>query len=212
MTAVQMPFPKMMSALIKLADKHREADEYIAGTYWNSDDNQGCAIGCTIADAKKLGIVNGVDYHDHRGLAKATGIPWMLLCLADHVFEGLPATDRPAWTPAFLRAVKASKDLEHAPASIMARLARRLAADAIREDVRAVTNIVADLWDRRASGDDPPQAEWHAAGEQADAAWKQAYAAGEQAYAAGEQADAACEQWWRWCAEMALGVLKGEAA
>ena len=184
----------VIEQLIPLAVKHQEADEYIRGTYWNSNKMKGCSVGCSIADLKKLGVLNDVSYGDHKALAAATDMPEMLWRLSDNIFEGLPADDRAAWTPRFLLACKKAKNIANAPARIMARLADKLAEDSIRDDVREACKIGAALWRRRANGDEPKKSEWDAAWQQADAAWQQAYAARQQADAAWQQADAAWQQ------------------
>ena len=206
--------------LIELADAHQQADEYRSGHYdWNGG---ACAVGCTIRDAQALGLVPAtVLPHDHAALAACTNIPEMVWRLVDHTFEGLPKDYQAGWPPRFFRAVRAGSDYTNLPARIMARCARKLAEDA--PQLRELCLVVASLWDRRATGDEPTPAEWaqveqqaYAAWVQAYAAWRQAYAAREQAYAAREQADAAREQadaaweqayaarhdFWRWCADM----------
>ncbi len=191
---------KVHKRLIQLSDAHQKADEYKSGTY--SWKNGACAIGCAIRDCKSEGLIpRNVDPGDHAALAKATGIPEMVLRLEDNVFEGLAAGERPSWPPRFWRAVNPSADYTHLPARIMARLADRLAVDAINADVRESATAVSNLWRRRAAGDEPSEAEWkaveqqaYAASQQADAARQQAYAASQQADAARQQADAAWQQ------------------
>jgi hypothetical protein len=191
----------VIEKLIPLADAHQAADEYIAGTYWDAAENKGCTVGCTVEDAKRLGILNGVTHDNHAALARATDVPEMLWRLADHIFEGLPDSDRPGWTPRFLRAVRDAQDLANAPARIMSRLALRLAEDAMRPDVADVCRVASQLWLRRSCRDGPTEKEWDAAKQQADAAWHQAYAAKQRAgaakqraYAARQTADAAKQQ------------------
>jgi hypothetical protein len=194
----------VLDQLIPLADRHHQQDEYIAGTYWRGNgDGKGCAVGCTIHDAIKLGALpEDTDHGSHEDIAAATGIPEMCWRMADDIFEGLPAHKRRAWTPRFLRAAAQCKSPDRVPARIMTRLAERLAADAICDDVKAVASNVAGLWRRRANGDDPSESEWGAARQQANAAWQQANAAWQQAYAAWQQANAAREKFWVWCAAM----------
>lgn len=204
----------LLEKLIPLAEAHQAADEYVAGRYeWNGG---ACAVGCTIRDAIKLDYLPAATTKpdDHAKIADATGLPEMLWRLADNIFEGLPRDERPAWTPRFLKAAAACQSAESVPARIMARLADRLAGDAMREDVKAAARTVAALWRRRADGDDPAESEWNAAWQQANAAWQQAYAAmlqadaaRVQAYAAWQQADAAARQFWTWCANVVIEEL-----
>lgn len=220
----------VLEQLIPLADAHREADQYRARYYWRGNgDGTGCAVGCSIHDAVKLGILpDGTDHGDHQAVSRATGMPEMLWRLADHIFEGLDSDSRPAWTPRFLRSASKCTNFEHVPSRIMARFAERLAEDAIRDDVKQVCQKVAALWRRRAAGEDPPDSEWGAAWhqakvawhqaddarEQAKVAWHQAKAAWHQADAAWHQADAAREQayaarwnFWSWCADVVCDEL-----
>ena len=178
--------------LVKLAEAHQAADEYIEGQYgW---DGGACAIGCTILDARNVGLLpKQTAPNDHHAL-EVLGVPELAWRLCDAVFEGLPDADRPAWTPKFLRAIRPDADYTNLPSRIMVRLAERLAADALSDDNRKCAELNASLYRRRAAGDEPLESEWDAASQQADAAWQQAYAARQQAYAAWHQADAASQQ------------------
>lgn len=219
-----------LTQLIALADAHQAADEYRAGHYeWK--DGGACAIGCTIRDAKAIGLVpRNVRLGDHAALARANGVPELAWRLCDRIFEGLPDDERTAWTPRFLRAIRADADYSHLPARIMARCAHKQAADAMTPEIKAVSGRVAALWDRRANGDEPQQAEWIAAQQQAGAMWQQAGAAWQQAQAAWfytnaawqqagaawhqsdavrqqawatwQQVGAVRENFWRWCGDM----------
>ena len=190
----------VLDLLIPLADAHAKADEYITGTYWDTARRKGCSVGCTIADAKKLKLVNGMDDDDHAGLAALFGVPEMLCYLQDHIYEGLPNDKRAGWTPRFLRALKSARDCSNAPARIMSRLCNKLANDAIRDDVRVVAQATAKLWLRRANGDEPNEAEW-------DAAWQQADAARQKADAAWQQAYAARQKFCTWLADVVIEEL-----
>lgn len=185
---------QIIEQLIPLADAHQQADEYVSGTYGDSSTAKACAIGCTINDARKIGLLNGVENCDHVAIAQATGVPEIAWRMLDHCFEGLAETDRPALTPLFLRAAAIGRSHDTLAARIVVRLMTRLAAEAMVADVRASAEVVADLYRRRARGDEPAKEQWDAARQQAYAAWKQADAARQQAYAARRQADAARQQ------------------
>ena len=114
--------------------------------------------------------------------------------MADYIFEALALGSRPSWTPRFLRAALICRHPETVGPRIMARLAQRLAVEAIQPECRATAEYVAALWTRRANGDEPAGSEWEAARQQADAARQQADAARQQADAARQQADAAMQQ------------------
>lgn len=85
--------------LVELADAHQRADEYRSGRYeWR--DGGACAIGCTMRDAKALGLIpKTARLGDHVECAKINGVPELAWRLVDHIFEGLPTEDRPGWTP-----------------------------------------------------------------------------------------------------------------
>jgi hypothetical protein len=180
--------------LIECADAHQAADEYIAGDY-DAGPSKGCAVGCSIKDCQRLGLMDrSIRPSDHAAIAEATGVPELAWWLADHVFEGLPSVKRSAWPPRFWRAVRAGADYSRFVPRVMARLADKLAADAIRPGVAEVARVVAALWRRRAAGDDPQQAEWQAAWRQADAARRQASATLRQDYVTWQQAGMARRQ------------------
>ena len=169
-----------LDALIKLADAHQKADEYRAGQYeWSGG---ACAIGCTIHDAKKIGIApKSLKPGDHAGLAKYSGVPQLVWRLADSGFERINANARPAWTPTLLRAIKPNHNYAGLDDRICARLMLDpvigLVTTAIREDVRAVAVVISGLYARRAKDQTPPSdADWWAAYAQAGAAYAQAWA------------------------------------
>ena len=65
----------VIDKLIRSADRHARADEYISGSYWNANENKGCSVGCSIEDLKKIGVLNGVDHGDHWRRTTATCSP-----------------------------------------------------------------------------------------------------------------------------------------
>jgi len=98
---------KVIDAIIVGADKHREADDFIKGTYAKFEEYgfRGCAIGCAIHDAKQAGhLPESLEDGDHAGLSAATGIPETLLRLEDSIYEGL-ATNT-SWPGRFARAAR----------------------------------------------------------------------------------------------------------
>src|SRR5690606_37264301 len=77
---------------------HREADEIIQGTYWQ--DGRGCGVGCTVHSR------NHADYESE------LGIPRILACLEDQIFEGLPNEKAKEFPIQFLEAIPVGVDLE----------------------------------------------------------------------------------------------------
>jgi hypothetical protein len=177
-----------------MADAHQRADEYKSGSYkWR--EGGACAIGCTMRGAMQIGLLpKSAEIGDHAHLAEASGVPELAWRLYDHVFDGLPEVDRPAWTPRFLRAIRADADYSSLPARVMVRCARKLAEDAIDPEVKECCVVNADLWDRRSRGQEPTAAEWAAAWRLACAAGQEAEAVGYQACAVAHEADAAWHQ------------------
>jgi hypothetical protein len=76
---------------------HRAADEIIHGVGWL--DGKGCAIGCTL------------DNYDHSRYPTELGIPEMLACLEDTIFEGLKNGKAQEWPEQFLEAIRPGADL-----------------------------------------------------------------------------------------------------
>lgn len=101
--------------LLPLAEAHAAKDEYICGTFAAVTNVlggpfRGCSIGCTIHDAKELGLLTErVDDGDHNAVAGLLfGGVSQLAKLQDDIFEELPPGDAINWTPELLRAVAAA--------------------------------------------------------------------------------------------------------
>ncbi|MCB1745516.1 MAG: hypothetical protein KDK91_34440, partial [Gammaproteobacteria bacterium] len=159
----------IIAQLIERADAHREADEYIAGTYGDLREWEGgCAIGCAIHDLVHMGVLPATtDTGDHAAIAEVTGIPEQLLQLEDAIFENLPDEERPAWPGCFLRAAH-GRDLSMA----WPKFALWLLSDPSSpmygpaQDNRARNAIagVADLYREWVdTGTRPPKSKWAAA-------------------------------------------------
>jgi len=202
--------------LISLADAHARADEYISGTYARENGNfRGCSIGCTIRDAKIIGVLpSSTDYGDHKAVADLLfGGCEQLAYLQDAIFEGLPEKDRSEWTPKLLRAVaKAPKNTDWK--RIWHRWTAWLMTDLLEisdlpEDVQQAIWSVHDLHQSSSEGlivtdDDWSEAAWAAeaaraaeaagAAEAAEAAGAARAAGAAGAAEAAEAAGAACFQ------------------
>ena len=74
---------------------HVAADQVVQGTYWHTQNQHGCFIGCLS--------------HDHKGSPEIVearyGIPVMLQRIAESIFERLPAEEAVAFFAAFPDAV-----------------------------------------------------------------------------------------------------------
>ena len=90
--------PAIKAEYLARVAAHRAADELLQGyAYWR--DGKGCAVGCTIHS------------DDHARYETALGIPRMLACLEDAIFEGLPQAAARAWPERFLAAIEPGTDL-----------------------------------------------------------------------------------------------------
>src|SRR5690606_9836881 len=77
---------------------HYKADEIIQGTYWQN--GKGCAVGCTVHSRR------------HESYESELGVPWILACLEDSIFEGLPNEKAKEFPIQFLEAIPVGVDLE----------------------------------------------------------------------------------------------------
>lgn len=98
--------------LLPLALAHAHRDEYVKGAYERDRENsgqrfKGCSIGCTIYDAKVLGLLPvDTDIDDHNAVAGLLfGGVRQLALLQDAIFETLPDSASIQWTPKLLDAV-----------------------------------------------------------------------------------------------------------
>lgn len=205
---------EQLAQLVTLADAHREADEYRAGTYqWTHGG--ACSIGCTILDAVKIGVLpKGTKRDSHKSLATVLGVPEQLTCLQDAIFEGLPDGARRDWTPRFLRAVASGADYS----MVWPRFGLWLLTDGpvrhglgIRPDVDAAVKGVADLYrEWVTTGAKPAQSRWVAARDAACAPRGAACAARDAACAARGVAWGAA--WGAACAACAACAAWGKMA
>lgn len=98
--------------LLPLAEVHAAQDDYRKGRYIQPEGRvikrfRGCSIGCTIHDAKQLGMVEDDVFHNsHRVVAKLLfGGVEQLAHLQDNLFEKLPDDESVHWTPRLLRTI-----------------------------------------------------------------------------------------------------------
>jgi hypothetical protein len=91
--------PELKQQLIDMAAEHRKADEYLKGTYGNTEGTKfrACSIGCTIHDVNKIHGKN-LATESHSALSEELGIPEFIFHLQDAIFEGLPEPLNIEWT------------------------------------------------------------------------------------------------------------------
>lgn len=185
----------LKAALLVEIENHRAADAIIAGTYGRmyADGWKGCAVGCSL---RSLDIARGrepdVYNKDHGRFETELGIPRILAKLEDHIFEGMPASERPMWPGRFAAAIAPGADLS----MVWPRFAvwmlddpehgvSRFTEGATREKIAAVAN----LYRRICDGGEVTREEWTAAARATSDtpfgdAYNAAYAAYNAAYAA----------------------------
>lgn len=88
--------PEVKAAILAQLKRHRAADEIVKGQYWC--DGKGCAVGCTIYSGH------------HAEYEPRFGIPQMLACLEDQIFDGLPNHEAQDWPIAFMAAIEPGAD------------------------------------------------------------------------------------------------------
>ena len=89
--------PSIKTDILAQLETHRVADEIIKGQYWSG--GKGCAVGCTIHGS------------NHSEYESAFGIPTLLACLEDAIFESLPKYIAKAWPERFMSAIEPGQDL-----------------------------------------------------------------------------------------------------
>ena len=149
------PHPEVTKNLL-VADMiaHREADDFIRGTYGHrdGDDFRGCAVGCSIHTINR---VRGTTHHisDHSALADETGAPEWLFWLQDRIFENLPEPDFKEWPLRFWQTFPEGVDLQPALAPILTRILREIALPAVGVDEWGVKDAIEAVCAAIESGD-----------------------------------------------------------
>ena len=120
--------PQFKAQLVEAAIAHREADDYISGTYVEKNGRfRGCSVGCSLYDVQKIRGTPVISYGNHERLAKTLGVPEWLCHLQDSIFEGLPADQRSRWTERLYAAIPVGADLEPVRHRLAIRRLTRLA-------------------------------------------------------------------------------------
>lgn len=79
--------------MVAAAEAHRNADEYISGTYGGRTNGsfRGCSVGCSLFDVATIRGIAIDGWSDHETLADALGVPHWVTHLQDTLFEGVSA-------------------------------------------------------------------------------------------------------------------------
>lgn len=136
-------------ALIMMRE-HERLDHIVQGAYtsWKNGVFKGCLVGCA---------TNG----NHAGFEPEFGIPWRIAWLADDIFEGLSVNDAKKFPVKFFETVPEGVDLS--------RVHDQWCAWMLGDEVDGLTAIskkpsvavMAALFKRAASGDEPTEKEWN---------------------------------------------------
>jgi len=105
----------LKAKLLAEVEAHRMADALARGFYEENHDNavgfRGCAVGCTLHSAQRLGVLDNHAYLGSHALYEAFGVPRTLARLEDRLFEGMPAKDAQEWPGLFLASIPVGADL-----------------------------------------------------------------------------------------------------
>lgn len=105
--------------------RHREADRFVQGDYWQEDTGRGCAVGCGIASLRRL-TGRKIAYDNHGALARVLGLPEALIAFQDYIFEGLAVSKAVDWPIRFAAAIETDADLSGVPRKFIGRTLREL--------------------------------------------------------------------------------------
>jgi hypothetical protein len=157
MTALAYRGDEPKASVIARLERHRALDQVIQGAYWEGDgDGRGCAVGCLTHDPTG----------GHGSFPERWGVPVQLAYLIDQIHESLPVEDARDWPLRVMGAIPEGADLSRVWDRWCAWMLRRLVPSAGAS--AAVVEVMASLFERAGTGDEPSAAEW---GEAARAAW-----------------------------------------
>jgi hypothetical protein len=173
---------------------HAAQDAIAQGTYGAVAHGKwrGCSVACGLRSLARANdkMMGRSVYSDHEKLAKALGIPLVLVRINDSTFESLPPSAAMAWPVKFSLAIRSGADLSLA----IPRWLHAVLADpeigvihlAKTDATKIAVNRVAALYARQLAGEVVNVSEWREArSAAADAAYAAAaYADADAAYAA----------------------------
>ncbi len=196
--------PTTQEQALAEAKAHREADQFIQGTWW--EDGKGCSLGCQFHSRKKA--TESYFEAAHR----ETGMPLDVCYMQERIFEGLPNNKAVFWNERVYSAIKPGADLSMVIPKLMLWMlvdkengvVKYTKSGSLQE--KAVLDV-ATLYERKIAGHNPSVSEWKAAvwaaakpaAKAAAGAAAAKAAAGAAAWAA--EAEAAAEA--AWAAEVA---------
>ena len=96
---------------VKELRAHQKADNFISGSYWNEEQQKGCAVGCSLESISRIKKIK-FSFDDHSMYPKHLGIPEWLARLEDAIFEGVSIERSKRWPVEFAEAINEGADLE----------------------------------------------------------------------------------------------------
>ena len=107
--------PERKARFLAELKAHQQADRFLRCTYWDKDDQRGCAVGCSIESiTRHIDTTVQINHNDHAGLADWLGIPTALAFLEDRLFEGVTIERSKTWPVEFAEAIPVGADLSMA--------------------------------------------------------------------------------------------------
>ena len=154
--------PQIKNQLIANLEEHKRLDHFMKGDYWNEEDQEGCAVGCTLVNF-------GENPNNHSAYEKLFGIPRVIARLVDGVFEGLSVDDSKWWPLAFSEAVPVGKDLSMVTSKFLVWLLEDVKRCALEDGKKAIDAVI-ELYKRKIDGENVNIEEWKVARSDAAAA------------------------------------------
>lgn len=95
---------ELKAALVEIIIRDKEKEKLQKGSYWNTDDQKGCAVGCCEA---AICQILGDQFKDkrHEYLADTLYIPVELFFIQDKIFESLDKTKADQFVVDFVSAL-----------------------------------------------------------------------------------------------------------
>jgi hypothetical protein len=104
---------EIKEAKIIALNTHKELDNLIQRTYFDSSERKGCAVTCTMFTPEEFASGEVDTSNIHARYVTELGIPRIIARLEDKIFEGLPVAESKNWPLDFMNAIPVGVDLEN---------------------------------------------------------------------------------------------------
>lgn len=162
---------ELKAQFLELAAEHERLEAgmpvgLVRGTYWQGNgDGRGCAVGCFVHDAKKLGLVPQDIGDGNHAAYEALGIPKLIGLMVDGIYERLPEEISWKWQSRYLAAIEVGADLAMVWPGVWVELVedQKWGLLTFEHELKPVSEALqrsAQLMKRRIAGDEPERAEW----------------------------------------------------